>query len=252
MSKLLHFKEWLTIKEATKCLTKVFDEKVKVRDIYRLALDKKLVLSLHFINSTYVELGVGVDNLFNISNVINDTPLLFNKRYKRIKAGTCCDLVNLFGGRQVIRQGYYSNTCSKLKIEPELNKEIIITDIKNCQSCYYRLINYLELDGKLSQVVAANHLPEDVLVVVKTKYLNEFISTTNAPNNQVKPLHNKERTSLYKVIALLAEMNQLSPSKEFKTANIIKTYGDSIGFDCPSSHTIAKYLKEASHYLPVH
>lgn len=252
MNKLLYLKEWVTIKEATKCLSKVFNEKVKVRDIYRLALDEKLVLSLHFINSTYVELGVAIDNVFNISTVINDTPILFNKQYQRIKAGSCCDLINFFGGRQIIRQGYYSNACNKLKVEPELDKGIIITDTKKCQCCYYRLINYLELDGKLSQVVTASHLPEDILVVVKTKYLNDFISSTNGSNNQEKPLHNKERTSLYKVIALLAEMNQLSPEKEFKAANIIKTYGDSIGFDCPSSHTIAKYLKEASQYLQAH
>lgn len=254
MSKLLYFKEWLTIKEATKCLSNVFNEKVKMRDIYRLALDNKLILSLHFINSTYVEKGVNVETVLNMTAVVNDTPILFEKEYIQIKSGCCCDLVNLYNGQLVIKQVYYGDASNTLKIEPEFNKGIIIKEITNDerQPCYYRLVNYLECNEQLLEVATANLLPSDVLLVVKTEYLRDFINHTCITNNLDKPLHSKERTNLYKVIALLAEMNQLPPAKEFKVANIIKTYGDSIGFDCPSSHTIAKCLKEASHYLPIH
>ncbi|UYZ83966.1 hypothetical protein MTZ49_15455 [Entomomonas sp. E2T0] len=186
--------------------------------------------------------------------VVNDTPILFEKEYIQIKSGCCCDLVNLYNGQLVIKQVYYGDASNTLKIEPEYNKGIIIKETNEDKDhpCYYRLINCLEYNGQLSEVVTTHLLPDDVLLVVKTEYLRDFISHTCITNNLDKPLHSKERINLYKVIALLAEMNQLPPTKEFKVANIIKTYGDSIGFDCPSSHTIAKCLKEASHYLPIH
>ncbi|MFD1259651.1 hypothetical protein [Entomomonas asaccharolytica] len=254
MNKLLCFKEWLTIKEAAKCLSNVFNEKVKMKDVYRLALDNKLILSLHFINSSYVEKGVNLETIINMSTQVNNTHILFDRQYIQIQAGYCYDLVNLYNGQLVIKQGYYGSASHALKINSENNKGIIIKDSAQdeAQPCYYRLVNYLECGGQLSAVTIADVLPKDVLLVVKTEYLRDFINNTCITNNLDKPLHSKERTNLYKLIALLAGMNQLPPAREFKVANIIKTYGDSIGFDCPSSHTIAKCLKEANHYLPIH
>jgi hypothetical protein len=61
MSKLFKLKEWLTVEEAAKHLSVVLGEEVVVADIYRLALDKHLVLSMNFPNKTYGNLGSVVD-----------------------------------------------------------------------------------------------------------------------------------------------------------------------------------------------
>lgn len=65
MSKLFKLKEWLTVEEAAKHLSTVLGEEVAIADIYRLALDEHLVLSMNFPNKTYGNLGeaVGVENV---------------------------------------------------------------------------------------------------------------------------------------------------------------------------------------------
>lgn len=64
MSKLFKLKEWLTVEEAAKHLSTVLGEDVTIADIYRLALDGHLVLSMSFPNHAYGNLGkvVGFEN----------------------------------------------------------------------------------------------------------------------------------------------------------------------------------------------
>lgn len=63
MSKLFKLKEWLTVEEAARHLSTVLGEEVAIADIYRLALDGHLVLSMSFPNHTYGNLGqvVGIE-----------------------------------------------------------------------------------------------------------------------------------------------------------------------------------------------
>jgi len=57
MKKLLKLKEWLTIPDAAKHLSIVFDEDVSEADVLRLALDGKLQLSVHFVNQATARRG---------------------------------------------------------------------------------------------------------------------------------------------------------------------------------------------------
>lgn len=50
--KLFGLKEWLTLEDAAKHLTLIFDEEVTVADVLHLALDCRLTLSVWFVNST--------------------------------------------------------------------------------------------------------------------------------------------------------------------------------------------------------
>lgn len=56
-SKLLKFKEWLTVPEAAKHLSVICEEEVSEADILRLALDGYLKLSVNFVNYTYARIG---------------------------------------------------------------------------------------------------------------------------------------------------------------------------------------------------
>ena len=62
MSKLLKFKKWLTIEEAEKYLSVIFEEEVTRADILRLALDGELTLSVNFVNRAYAIAGEAVDS----------------------------------------------------------------------------------------------------------------------------------------------------------------------------------------------
>lgn len=56
-SKLLRFKEWLTVPEAAKHLSAICEEEVSEADVLRLALDGHLKLSVNFVNHTYAKQG---------------------------------------------------------------------------------------------------------------------------------------------------------------------------------------------------
>ena len=65
MSSLLRLKEWMTVDEAAEHLTSALDESVQEKDIYRLALDKHLGLSVDFVNHAQARVGtiVGPDEI---------------------------------------------------------------------------------------------------------------------------------------------------------------------------------------------
>lgn len=65
MSKLFKLKEWLTIKETAQHLSVVLGETVEEKDIYRLALDGHLRLSVDFVNHAQAQIGkiVGHDGI---------------------------------------------------------------------------------------------------------------------------------------------------------------------------------------------
>lgn len=57
MGKLFNLKEWLTVADAAQHLSIVFGEEVTEADIYRLALDGKLTLSVDFPNGVHASEG---------------------------------------------------------------------------------------------------------------------------------------------------------------------------------------------------
>ncbi len=56
-SKLFNLKEWLTLDDAAKHLSIVFGEEVTRADVLRLALDKRLTLSVNFVNHALARKG---------------------------------------------------------------------------------------------------------------------------------------------------------------------------------------------------
>ncbi len=58
MSKLLQFKEWLEIEDASKYLSIVFGESLSTADVLRLALDGHLQLSVYFVNQAKARRGI--------------------------------------------------------------------------------------------------------------------------------------------------------------------------------------------------
>ncbi|WP_335923899.1 hypothetical protein [Shewanella indica] len=55
MSKLFKLKEWLTLDEVVRHLANVLGEPITLADVYRLALDGNLKLSVYFVNGAYAK-----------------------------------------------------------------------------------------------------------------------------------------------------------------------------------------------------
>lgn len=58
MRKLFNLKQWLTVEDAAKHLSIVFGEDVSVADVFRLAIDCELTLSVNFVNGAHGRPGV--------------------------------------------------------------------------------------------------------------------------------------------------------------------------------------------------
>lgn len=251
--KLLKFKQWFTIKETASYLATLFNEKVKTKDIYRLALDGQLTLSLHFINSTKVEVASFLDASYqgidkqSLIRLPNKLAIHFNQQdFILMRSGCCVDLVNSYGGNLVIRQYCYADS-QLVKEEFSMNKSIIFT-LPNRMDGYYRLINNETSD--LLNLTFTNLLPDDINLVVTNKNLMDFIDKVNNKGvDKIYKLHAKERASLYQLIAILATMANLPITHHYKTADLINEVAPSLNIESPSRGTISKYLKEASLYM---
>lgn len=229
MSILFKFKEWLTIEEASNYLTKIFDELIKPQDLYRLAIEDKLILSLFFVNDSYIEIAT-----------MDNNNLLFNQQYQPIKARSSFDLVNINNSTLILRQYYYNNSAIPLKPDNDNSKGIIFC-LDNFN--YGRLINYTENNRQLSQVTITHSLPKDIYLVVRTDYLSHFVKQATQPEIKTE-LHPRERTNIYLLIAILSKMAKLPIEHNYKTAKYIyEEVAPRLGITAPSQDTLAKHFK---------
>ncbi len=78
MGKLFNLKQWLTVEDAAKHLSIVFGENVSVADVFRLALDQELTLSVNFVNGSHGRAGLLVplnEATYEEVTGLSDTPI---------------------------------------------------------------------------------------------------------------------------------------------------------------------------------
>ena len=78
MGKLFNLKQWLIVEDAAKHLSIVFGEEVSVADVFRLALDQELTLSVNFVNGAHGRAGLLVplnEARYDEITGLSDTPL---------------------------------------------------------------------------------------------------------------------------------------------------------------------------------
>jgi hypothetical protein len=95
MGKLFNLKQWLTVEDAAKHLSIVFGEDVSVADVFRLALDRELTLSVNFVNGAHGRPGVLVP--------IEEAP------YEEVLMLTGCELLRIYGGPRISTNGMESH-----------------------------------------------------------------------------------------------------------------------------------------------
>lgn len=95
MGKLFNLKKWLTVEDAARHLSIVFGEDVSAADVFRLALDHELTLSIHFVNGAHGRPGTLVP--------INEAS------YKEVQMISGSDTLRLYGGPKIRTNGIESH-----------------------------------------------------------------------------------------------------------------------------------------------
>ena len=91
MGKLFNLKQWLTVEDAAKHLSIVFGESVSMADVFQLALDQQLTLSVNFVNGAHGRPGVLVP--------------IEEAQYKEASMLPGGDLFRLYGGPRLSTNG---------------------------------------------------------------------------------------------------------------------------------------------------
>jgi hypothetical protein len=262
MSKLFKLKKWLTLPDAAKHLTSVFEEEVTEADILRLALDGKIKLAIQLINGAYANLlnpidisnlkykevpalhdgtvmlpiggsvyrfGDGVfqviENITELYDGIWDLPLFNDLHYNAARH----DLENRY---QMLTGGAAVTTVN-------IDGSIIVADTNG--GLY--MIQALYDDGDRKHYYPAGRLPEDGILVIRTDALREFEQSINdIPAITEKPITTTERNTLLTIIAALCDYSAITHQERGTAAQLVKMTQE-IGA-AVSDDTIRKILKQ--------
>lgn len=263
MSKLLRFKEWVTVPEAAKRLSTVFEEEVAEADVLRLALDGHLKLSVNLINhceakggrvvsiceaktvqslddpERYVVLGIplsaekilelheGIISLQGVWDLpmIGGEKLDIENRYQLLTGGVQVTLMDING----VFLG--SQDDGLFQVQADWADSGPRKDLAEGKSLYDPERYYPDCE-----------LPHDSVLVVRTNALLEFEqSIKNSLNNTEKPLASTERKTLLTIIAAFCKYESIDPQGRGAAVEIMKMTDD-LGAHIDDG-TIRRWLK---------
>lgn len=210
MGKLFKLKEWLTIPEAVKHLTEVLSEAVNESDIYRLALDGHLTLSVNFVNHAKAHRG----KLIPMAQAerVQGIPVPPKNEYYEVTLGIP------YGDNQIIQfEDMYENSnvvtlngvfdlamigAEKIDIEDKFQMltggvavDLIHLDgtfvVGQDGTVFYSILEELtpvKIESKPFKTIPAtympaNGLPDNSVLVVRTDAINEFLKSINLTQN---------------------------------------------------------------------
>lgn len=292
MSKLLSLKDWVTLDEAARHLSGVFNEDVSVGDLYRFALSGRLILSANFVNRGRAYLGQKLrirDAGFKVRPDEGDDPEIrlyltadampefeawLNEDAARKELLSAVEpkvkLIELdgdqlseteclrFDGKISKIEGVWDlsmNGAERLDIEQALQKEVGGPDVKLiclggvllCRSdgTYARLLEHFNKSrdwGDHQAYVPAGAIPEDAPIVVRPQALSNFVEFVARGEIPEKPMDERERTTLLRIIRALGAMSKL-PGRGASSA--VQKQLQILGFQAPGEATVRKKLEEA-------
>ncbi len=265
VSKLVELKSWLELNEAAKALSALVAEEIDKGDLFRLALDGHLKMSVRFLSAARAKCGRAVPSDKAKWRTI---PLLDGEGFIRCVDGTVLpdesvieyepgvkrlldvwDLAMLGGDRLEIENRYEESQCREA---PELfNLEgAFVTDGKGL---YCQLLDRFE-NSKVSMecpiddpshYYPAAGLPEDSVLVVRTSALRALATKVGEkiPRPvEEKPLGRRERATLLTIIAALAQIAKVDVGKASSAAAAIESETERMGARV-ASRTIENHLK---------
>lgn len=261
MSKLFKLKEWLTVEETAKHLTSSLNEDVSVADVYRLALDQHLTLSVYFPNYASANLGEVIsyhetvrvpvplnlkrlkddpNAILPVTEIVLEDHLHSDKYLRWSKAvqsiGGVWDLTMRAGERFEVQRQY-----QRLINGPDVMLLSVNGVFLKQGDCYCRIVD--DTDDECS-LFPTSSLPEGTMYAVRTEAILAFLNEVNDSSGMDKPLNAKARNSYLYLIAALAKQADYDLSSRGVAASLevaTQQLGCSITDD-----TIRKILKEVN------
>lgn len=266
MKKLFSLKEWITVPEAARHLSLLFEEDVSEAEVLRLGLDGQLKLSLNLVNGAWCLRGPLVSRE-DAERDTNSTDKLGRHPIKGsmiddgrvIECGTevkfvdgVWDLSMLSVERTDIENRYQALTNGPTVRHLGMSGPILCRD----DGTYCEIVTRKE-ENKVKgepHLTAANYtfagsLPPDSVLVVRTSALRDLEARTSEPDQRVeKPIGPRERNTLLVIIAALAELAKIDLKKPSKAASAIEAQTAIMGARV-ASRTIEEHLKRITEAL---
>ena len=269
MRKLLKLKRWLTLPEAARHLTILYDEEVSEADLLGFALDGHLTLSVHLVNGAIGRCGPivpikdvrsrtvpSLDGastlvLYDGLRVSEGEVLVYDEEVLGLEG--VWDLSMLGAERLDVERRLQELTGSPAQDLVNLNGPIVSHSGKFCQlvarsgrtppSYSWERGDSPAEPKEPEYCYPADGLPSDSVLVVRISALEALearIAEVNKPAE--KPLGTRERTTLLVIIAALADAAKLDIKRPSKTAAAIEAATTRIGARV-SVRAIEEHLK---------
>jgi len=248
LKKLLKLKDWLTVPDAARHLSVLFDEDVTEADVLRFALDGRLVLSIDFVDFAAAQLGKIIPLADAKTKTVQTTD------------GKSCGLIN--GIRQVdgnvvsfdgnfrfIKGVWDLAMCGAERIEIE-RKYRLLTDgptvslgegngilINRPDGTWGQLLEAISDSdefglwrflsdntyGGPDKLYPAQTFPSGAILVVRTSAVLDLVALSEPETPMERPLRQRERDSLLVIIAALAEVHGIDIKRTSKAAMEIES-----------------------------
>ncbi len=256
MSKLINLKKWLTIEDASRHLSSIFDEPVKNYDIYRFALDGHLKLSVNLVNHAIAKKcrvaslenvpkikALDGDDLIPLGMRLDDDNYLVKDK-DIISISGVMDLMML-GNEALDIEHEYQRLTSGVKVTLVCLEGAYVQDPNN--GGIYELQDHFKNDvesmkNKNNYYPAAS-LPNDAALVLRTRAISEFIESVSDIKKSEKPLIETERSTLLTIIAALAKEAHIDIGKTSKAGELIANMTQQLGAAVGAT-TIETHLKK--------
>jgi hypothetical protein len=272
MSKLVKFKEWLTIPETARHLSGLFGEPVTEADVLRLALDGHLKLCVHFVNLSRARFGAWIsgseaeerrlgdftDDMDATGDIsFDDNKFLALKGPVQMIDGVW-DLLLRDNGWLDIENRFQKLTGGP-EVVPIICGPIIIKRADGYIGVLQRSYSSLNMKGERPDELDhhRNYFPEerlpdeDCVLVVRTSALTEFqsrITDESAAAQQARDTSQstREKNTLLRIIGLMANHRYAGDiGQPHSIARHLTDKAQGLGIQPPSDDTIVKHLKAA-------
>ena len=256
MSKLLKLKEWLTVPDAARHLSILFDEEVGEADVLRLALDGRLKLSVFFVNGAYACCGKVVtsdedDRVLTDSTYGNRPGLVslildmtFQPAEKIEPIEGVWDLMMLGAESHYVEREWQKLTGGA-RVEVRTSTGVFLSQEDASACILHEYIGDGEPNWLLdppSEYKPAVTLPQDARLVIRTAALQALEESLSEVEELLKkPLGNRERTTLLVIIAALVEIAKIDRRKPSKAASLVARQTELLGARV-SERTILDHL----------
>lgn len=266
MSKLFTLKEWLNVPDAAQYLSKAMNEVVTEADIFRLAVDGCISLSIYFANQTC---AVGNYSMTNIDANNLSWALVEGAQHEGvggIEPGCHIFPIKrpmfgierlvdfpLIGNERLLQHEYFKRAGGPEIIEAGCEGIFVILDSLFPDGFYEKSEEkVVHLEGRpllrlaeltTGKIKTSHELPSDSFFALRTTALTKFLQSLDCDQPIIdRPLAPTERNTLLIIIAALCKKAGLDPSARDAASDVVRL-ADAVGVKLDDG-TVRSKLKQ--------